>query len=354
MQMGIPVWDSTEDYPVNARVMGSNGKTYRALQTSTNQNPTTATAYWQLWGTDGRDDQLQLTTAFTTAGTAPNFTLTPIPAPAALSANLRLRVKFHAAGAGSDVINIAGLGNKSVKQYDCTGTKIAATIVANQLADIEYDGVDLVILGPLPPLDSVGNFAGLNSGNVTATLSLTDLGKLYVFYGSTAGQILTLPTLAGVGVGKNMNIVNQSSVAVTVKGNAAENISSNTAGAGRTLANTMVLNPGDSITLSASGGSPWNAFGFASPGQFPNSKTSNGYQKLPNGLILQWGTVSFVASSTATATLPIAYPNATLQTMATSPTASTPITTTGASNTTVSFAINSAGTTSAAYLSIGY
>jgi hypothetical protein len=310
MQMGIPVWDATEDYPVYARVMGSNGKTYMALQTSTNQNPVSAPAYWQLWGTDGRDNQLQLTTAFTTAGTAPNFTLTPVPAPAALAANLRLRVKFHAAGAGADQINIAGLGNKAIKQYDSTGTKIAATVVANQLADIEYDGVDLVILDPLPPAASVGNFAGLNSGNVTATLSLTDLGKLYAFYGSTAGQILTLPALASVGVGKNMNIVNQASVSVTVKGNAAENISSNTAGSGQALANTIVLNPGDSVILSGNGGTQWNAWGYTSVGQFPNSKTSNGYQKLPNGLIIQWGVSGTLSpSGSVTVTFPIAFPS---------------------------------------------
>lgn len=154
MQMGIPVWDSTEDYPVNARVMGSDGKTYKALQTSTNQNPVSAPTYWQLWGTDGRDNQLQLTTAFTTAGTAPNFTVSATPAPAALAANLRLRIKFHAQGAGSDVLNINGLGNKSLKQYDSKGLKAPAIIKSGQLVDVEYDGTDLVLLDPIVPVQA--------------------------------------------------------------------------------------------------------------------------------------------------------------------------------------------------------
>jgi len=175
MQMGIPLWDAAEDYPVNARVMGSNGKTYRALQTSINQDPTTATAYWALWGVDGRDGQLQLTTAFTTAGTAPNFTLTPVPAPAALAANLRFRVKFHAAGAGSDVINIAGFGNKSVKQYDSTGAKVAATITLGQLCDIEYDGTDLVILDPLPSSVVKGSQVFTSSGTFTVPANVTEV-----------------------------------------------------------------------------------------------------------------------------------------------------------------------------------
>lgn len=150
LQRGIPEWDAAEDYRVNDRVQGSNGKTYRCIQAGINQDPTTATAYWALWGADGRDDQLQLTTAFTTAGTSPNYTLTPVPAPAALAANLRFRVKFHADGADNSVINIAGLGNKALKQYDSSGAKVPAIPVINQLVDIEYDGTDFVLLDPLP------------------------------------------------------------------------------------------------------------------------------------------------------------------------------------------------------------
>jgi microcystin-dependent protein len=97
----------------------------------------------------------QTNTAYTTAGTAPAFTVT-LPASAvalaALGTNLRLRLKFHAAGAGSDTLNIGGLGAKSLKQYDYSGTKIAAVIASGQLADIEYDGTDFVILDPLPAM----------------------------------------------------------------------------------------------------------------------------------------------------------------------------------------------------------
>lgn len=196
MQMGIPVWDATEDYPVNARVMGSDGKTYKALQTSTNQNPVSAPTYWQLWGTDGRDDQLQLTTAFTTAGASGTFTLSATPAPTALAANLRFRVKFHAAGNGTDTINVNALGAKSIKQYDNLGAKINAVIVLNQLADLEYDGVDFVILDPLP-------VSGLQAGEVAffarntaptgylkangAAISRTTYSVLFAAIGTTFG-----------------------------------------------------------------------------------------------------------------------------------------------------------------------
>lgn len=94
--------------------------------------------------------QSQTATAFTSAGTAPSFTLTPVPALTAYAAGQRFRVRFHSAGAGSDTLNISTLGAKSLKQYDATGAKVAAVIAAGQLADVEYDGVDFVILDPLP------------------------------------------------------------------------------------------------------------------------------------------------------------------------------------------------------------
>lgn len=40
---------------------------------------------------------------------------------------------------------------------------------------------------------------------------------------------------------------------------------------------------------------------------FTNSKGGNGYTKLPNGIILQWGRVT--GAGTITATFPIAFPN---------------------------------------------
>lgn len=94
--------------------------------------------------------QTQSVTAFTSAGVAPSFTLTPSPVLTAYASNTRFRVKFHANGAGSDTLNVSGLGAKSIKHYDSAGNKVAAIIVASQLADVEYDGVDFVILDPLP------------------------------------------------------------------------------------------------------------------------------------------------------------------------------------------------------------
>ncbi len=47
-------------------------------------------------------------------------------------------------------------------------------------------------------------------------------------------------------------------------------------------------------------------------GQFTNSLVAAGYQKLPGGLIIQWGTGSVAANGTTTGTFPITFPNAAL------------------------------------------
>ena len=98
------------------------------------------------------DLQTQGKTAVTSAGTAPNFTAATSPAYGALAAGQRMRVKFHAVGTtGSNTLNRDGLGAKNLMQYDSAGAKVAAVIAANMLADVEYDGTDMVILDPLPP-----------------------------------------------------------------------------------------------------------------------------------------------------------------------------------------------------------
>ncbi len=44
-------------------------------------------------------------------------------------------------------------------------------------------------------------------------------------------------------------------------------------------------------------------------GQFASSQAGNGYQKLPGGLIIQWGSVTTSASNDVGVTFPIAFPN---------------------------------------------
>lgn len=148
----------------------------------------------------------QVYNSATTTGTAPSFVITPLLAWTSYAADQRLRIKFHANGTGADTGNVSTLGTKNIKQYDSTGSKVAAVIVAGQLADVECDGTDLVILNPLPasggidpysfykldPLSPVFVKTGSNTLSVKAGASAMVAGVKVPWAVDTA---ITMPTL---------------------------------------------------------------------------------------------------------------------------------------------------------------
>lgn len=95
--------------------------------------------------------QGQTDTAFTTTGTSTAYVLTPTTVIAVYAANQRFTATFHTSSGATPTINVSGLGAKSLKQYDSTGTKVAATVYANQITDIVYDGTDFIVKDPAPP-----------------------------------------------------------------------------------------------------------------------------------------------------------------------------------------------------------
>jgi hypothetical protein len=99
--------------------------------------------------------QLQQYTAFTTGGTTGAFTLTTVPAITALTAGQRFRVKFSAAGNGTDTIAVDGLAAKNILQYDSTGALVVPVITNGLLSDLEYNGTGWIILDQLPTASTV-------------------------------------------------------------------------------------------------------------------------------------------------------------------------------------------------------
>ena len=128
--------------------------------------------------------QTQTPTAFTSAGTQPAYTLTPVPAIAALAANQRFRVKFHAATSGACTLAVSGTTATSIKQYDLAGNKIDPVVAAGQLADIEYDGASWMVLDPLPTATPMGMRQTVLSGPV-------DTNGLPLFGGATGSSTVT-------------------------------------------------------------------------------------------------------------------------------------------------------------------
>lgn len=137
--------------------------------------------------------QSQSATAFPTAGPAGALTLTPTPAIPSYS-NQRFNVKFNRASTGADTINISGKGTKVLKQYDALGAKVAATFAIDQIADIQIDGPDAVLIDPLPATNLVGvRGAALNLRvSATGTDSVITITADELQVENAAGQFITL------------------------------------------------------------------------------------------------------------------------------------------------------------------
>ncbi|OJB23433.1 hypothetical protein BGV54_13525 [Burkholderia ubonensis] len=157
---------------------------------------------------------------------------------------------------------------------------------------------------------ALGNFnasSGTGSGIIAAAVTLTndDVGGFHYFNGPT-NQTATLPSEVGLPPGAAIAFQRGAQYSLTIGTNKANAIIDTTIG----LASSITLTTGEFVVLVWSG-TYWQTFGTYTQrvGQpFANSLTSNGYQKLPSGLIIQWG-LGATSGQTGTVTFPIAFPN---------------------------------------------
>lgn len=156
---------------------------------------------------------------------------------------------------------------------------------------------------------------GLGSSGIVllnATTTLTNaahVGKTVLFDGTASGAFtVTLPLANTVTTGRRIHFQNVSSFNVTVQRQGSNLIYPNGASV-----NSIVVGPGDTLTLEAYNGTSWLAVGgsnqLGAAASFSSSLSTSGYHKLPSGLIIQWGNGSSGAT-TGTTTFPIAFPNA--------------------------------------------
>ena len=118
-------------------------------------------------------------TPVVTGGTATAYTLTPTPALAAYATNAPILIKAHVASGVAPTIAISGLGALSLKQLNSSGSKIAAVLVINQVVQVVYDGVDMVLV--LPPSTSAGRFLRLTPFTTGGTWTKgSDVGSIMV------------------------------------------------------------------------------------------------------------------------------------------------------------------------------
>lgn len=162
---------------------------------------------------------------------------------------------------------------------------------------------------------ALGNHAGATIAQVTGsrTMLASEAGSV-TWLGDSGGgsHTITLPPIASVLRGASFTfIATGSNSTYTVVGSGAE-LTITYSGAGQSAgftANQVILIGGGSIEL-VSNGTYW----FVKSGQmqhldvFKASLSANGYQKLPSGLIIQWGKVSLTGGiNFTTVSFPIAF-----------------------------------------------
>ena len=135
----------------------------------------------------------------------------------------------------------------------------------------------------------------------------TDIGRLQVI---VANATITLPDATAVGAGATLHFVSTAATASTITAAGTDTIggaaSTNVASVPIGLRGTLTLVSNGAGTWVATAGTVHQAGSFA----FGASLTGNGYQRLPTGLILQWGSATQTAGLIVPVTFPIAFPTA--------------------------------------------
>jgi len=156
---------------------------------------------------------------------------------------------------------------------------------------------------------ALGSFSGDRGVAATGVLTLTpaDVGKRIEL---GAGAIATLPLCSSIPKGAVIFVSASPAVmnAVIQRQGSNDTIAFNNSGA----YTSYTLGAGCDVLLVNDGGIWRGHLGtetLRTSNLFSNSLQSSGYQKLPSGLIIQWGYANGSASTDITVTMPIAFPN---------------------------------------------
>lgn len=158
---------------------------------------------------------------------------------------------------------------------------------------------------------------GMQASAFTTIVGATTLTAAHagstIYLGGTGNYPVTLPRASSVPAGVRLEFVSGIGVApVTISRQGTDVIYMNA----NTSLTTVPMALGDTFIIE-SNGTNWYAVGGSTPLAYANGFTSYlapiGYQKLPSGLIVQWGAIQCSASGYVIVTLPIAFPTAFLQ-----------------------------------------
>lgn len=245
-----------------------------------------------------------------TAGTSTAYTLLANPTVISYNNSQTFVIQIHTDCGNNPTLAVDSLTAQNFKKYTQQGTKVnlkANDLKANQRYFCTYDGVDIIVLNPnlLPLLSGSATELTISAGVIT----LTNNSSSYAI--DTEGAVANddLDTINGGQNGQIIFIKSTSNARNIILKHAVGNIFNpqNNNAANRDI---LLDNITDFALLRYSSTTGYWIIISSSFNNFANSKTSNGYIFLPNGLIFQWGISSSISSNSGSnITFPIAFPN---------------------------------------------
>lgn len=225
---------------------------------------------------------------------------------AAYAASAALSTGFQSGVAASNQLNkvwrqssiIAALMGQFIADYSgqaAIDDGTISTLEANLLAALG------AVIQP-----KLGNYRSLINAPSTYSITAADMGKTIVETG--AGFSLSLPTAASVPAGASVRI------ACSINGSLfTSGADTMTVGAGFSYTNIVTTLPlyGGDVTAVSDGVSTWWVTGSNTlkyVGGFQGLLASSGYQKLPTGTIIQYGS-GVTSGGAATVTFPLSFPS---------------------------------------------
>ena len=156
---------------------------------------------------------------------------------------------------------------------------------------------------------AMGNMRGYAAVGASRSITANDLGKL--LFVDTNGSTITLPTPSSLGAtpGQAVEIFTTTASATLIPG-AGTQVNH----VGTSTVASIALLPAQSLKVVAVTGTAWQTVastcGLGQNADFAALKAVSGYQKLPSGIIIQWGGYSPIpANSVVDVTYPITFPN---------------------------------------------
>lgn len=157
---------------------------------------------------------------------------------------------------------------------------------------------------------ALGNRQGYHVPATGSSFSAADAGKAF---GLNGPSTYTLSSASGLPNGATFDFFAAGNGCV-VQASGSDTITIK----GGTTVTSLTLNSGDTLSLVRVGPTAWLAISGSAQLKFAevfgSSLAANGYQRLPSGLIIQWGIASIPGNNVATAVgLPIAWPTSFLE-----------------------------------------